>query len=193
MKHPEDLNSYFVKYRYDSSISQKSRTWFQQQTKLLGLTRLQEKKLFNEQRLTGRVMPGRLYMFYYDPKHKDTLPHYDRFPLVFPYQRTQDGFMGLNMHYLPYFHRIQLMTRLLQFASNKSLDENTKLKYSWSLIAGAARFRFAEACIKHYLTDHVESQFIEVPATDWHTALMLPVERFVGSSKAQVWAESIKR
>ena len=26
-------------------------------------------------------LPGNMYMFFYDPKHKDTLPYYDTFPL----------------------------------------------------------------------------------------------------------------
>ena len=189
----DSLDKIFEKYRYDSNISQKSKTWFQQQALLLSRKRIDAKALFREQRLTSKMVPGKLYLFYYDPKHKDTLPHYDRFPLVFPYKVTKQGFMGLNMHYLPYFHRIQLMTRLMQFASNKNLDENTKLRYSWALIAGMAKFKMAEACIKHYLSDHVDSMFIEIPATDWHTALMLPVEKFVGSNKSTVWQESIKR
>jgi hypothetical protein len=100
--------------------------------------------------------------------------------------------MGLNMHYLPYFHRVQLMTRLMQYSNNKKMDETTKLKYSWELIAGVSRFKTAESCIKHYLKDNVKSMFIEVPGSDWHTAMMLPVERFVGSNKTTVWGNSIK-
>lgn len=187
-----DLQTTFEKYKYDSTIAQKSKTWFQQQALLLGNKRINEKKLFSEEKITSKIIPGKLYMFYYDPKLKDSLPYYDRFPLVFPYQSTPSGFMGLNMHYLPHFQRIQLMTRLMQFSTNKTMDENTRIRYSWSLIAGAAKFKMAENCIKHYLKDHVKSLFIEVPGSDWHTAMMLPVERFVGSSKNTVWGESIK-
>lgn len=187
------LEKIFDKYRYDSTIEAKSKTWFQQQALLLSKAKINNKRLFSEERITTRIMPGKLYMFYYDPKNKQTLPYYDQFPLVFPYQKTENGFMGLNMHYLPHFHRVQLMSRLMQFASNKNLDATTKLKYSWQIIGGLARFKLAEACIKHYLNDHVESMFIEVPATDWHTAMMLPVERFVGSNKNTVWGDSIKR
>lgn len=184
------LETLFQKYKYDRTVETKSKTWFQQQTLLLGKKRINEKKLFSEQQTTSKIMPGKLYLFYYDPKWKSTLPFYDRFPLVFPFRAMPDGFLGLNMHYLPYFHRVQLMSRLMQFATNKNLDENTKLKYSWDLINGVAKFKTAEACIKHYLKDHVESLFIEIPATDWHTAMMLPVERFVGSNKSNVWVNS---
>lgn len=189
----DSLETIFEKYKYDASISQKSKTWFQQQALLLSRKRIDPKAIFREQHLTSKIVPGKLYMFYYDPKHKATLPHYDRFPLVFPYSATKEGFMGLNMHYLPYYHRVQLMSRLMQFASNKTLDANTKLRYSWSLIAGMAKFKLAESCIKHYLVDHVDSMFVEVPSTDWHTAMMLPLEKFVGSNKSTIWQETIKR
>lgn len=188
----KDLQTIFDQYRYDQSIQKKSKTWFQQQATMLARKRINEKQLFSQNKAVSKVMPGKLYMFYYDPKHKDTLPYYDTFPLVFPFRAMPDGFLGLNMHYLPYFHRVQLMTRLLDFANNKTLDENTRLRYSWSLLNGAARFQTASACVKHYLKDHVASTFLEIPGEDWHTAMMLPVERFVGANKVTVWGDSIK-
>lgn len=190
----EDLKTIFQKYRQDPTIVKKSQGWFLKQAATLQNRVINKNRLFREGNLTNKVIPGRLYMFYYDPKYKDDLPYYDRFPLVFPYKFTpQDGIMGLNMHYLPYFHRVQLLDRLMMFSANKNFDENTRIKYSWELIAGAAKFKFAEPCIKHYLKEHVESQFIEIPPSDWHTAMMLPVETFVGANKKQVWKESIRR
>lgn len=188
------LQTIFDKYKQDSSIVHKSQSWFLKQTAMLQSAVINKNRLFREGKIVNRIIPGRLYMFYYDPKHKDELPHYDRFPLVFPYKFTpQDGMMGLNMHYLPYFQRVQLMDRLMQFSSNKNFDENTRIRYSWDLISGVAKFKFAQSCIKHYLKDHIESQFIEIPPSDWHTAMMLPVETFVGANKKQVWKESIRR
>lgn len=185
-----DLATIFEKYRYDRTIETKSKTWFQQQTLLLNKKRINEKKLFSQEQISSKVTPGKLYLFYYDPKLKAKLPYYDTFPLVFPFKAVKDGFLGLNMHYLPYYHRVQLLSKLMQISGNTTLDANTKLKYSWSLIDGVSKFRTAEACVKHYLSDHIKSLFIEVPSTDWHTAMMLPVERFVGTTKANVWVDS---
>lgn len=186
-----NLETIFEKHQYDRSIVLKSKTWFQQQAMALSRKRIDHKRLFSEQKTTSNIVPGKLYMFLYDAKHKATLPYYDRFPLVFPYQKVEGGFMGLNMHYLPYYYRVQLMSRLMQYASSKTLDENTKLRYSWSLIAGVSKFKLAEACIKHYLTDHVHSLFIEIPGEQWHTAMMLPVEKFT-VNKTTVWGDSLK-
>lgn len=183
----------FERYKFDNSIRLKSKTWFQQQALLLARKRINPKKAFNEQRVTSKIVPGKLYMFFYDPKLKDKLPYYDRFPLVFPYKKTENGFMGLNLHYLPYYQRVMLLDKLMQFASNKNYDENTKIKYSWEMIAGVAKFKLANGCIKQYLDDHVDSMFSEVHPEDWHTALMLPVEQFVGANKSLVWQDSIKK
>jgi hypothetical protein len=132
-------------------------------------------------------------MFAYDPKHKDTLPYYDKYPMVFPFKKLPDGFMGLNLHYLPYGLRVKLMDRLLQFKNNSNMDETTKLKFSWNLINGLARFAPAKPCVKHYLNEHLKSPFININAQDWPTAMMLPVERFVGATKEKVWQESVKQ
>ena len=60
------------------------------------------------------------------------------------------------------------------------------------MIGGVAKFSKASFCIKSYLGDHVRSPFVEIPGQDWHTAMMLPVERFVGANKSAVWEESRK-
>lgn len=190
---PGDLRTIFEKYRYDSTIELKSKTWFRQQANILSRKVIDKNKLFTENTKVSRIIPGKLYMFYYDPKLKDELPYYDTFPLVFPFKALPDGFLGLNMHYLPYFHRVQLMSRLMEYANNKTLDENSKIKYSWQLINGVSRFKDAEPCVKRYLMGHVRTQFIEVHGQDWHTAMMLPVESFQGSHKNTVWRESVRR
>lgn len=186
----QDLMTIFEKNRYDRNIVNKSKEWYFQRTWLLARKRVNRDKLFSQEKLTSRIEPGKLYMFYYDPKWKDKLPYYDTFPLVFPFTALDNGFLGLNMHYLPYYDRVQLLSRLMTISGNRKLDANTKLKYSWGLISGVSKFKTAAPCVKHYLLDHVQSQFIEIPSTDWHTAMMLPVEKFVKSSKVNVWADS---
>ena len=124
-----DLRNVFEKHKYDSSIALKSKTWFQQQALLLSKAPMMTPNtILRHGNTTSRIVPGKLYMFLYDPKGKDTLPYYDTFPLVFPYAKTKEGFMGLNMHYLPYYYRVELMHRLMQYANNTKLDETTRLK-----------------------------------------------------------------
>jgi len=49
-----------------------------------------------------RLEPGNMYMYVYDPKYKDTMPYWDQFPLCLPFDEISGGFVGINLHYLPY-------------------------------------------------------------------------------------------
>jgi len=172
----------------------KSKTWFQQQAVLLRRQQFTPLQLIrsDSEKNSDRVRVGEMYLFAYDAKHQDNLPYWDMFPLVFPFSKDRKTFTGLNLHYLPYHMRAQLLDQLMQFRTNSLLNENTRLKYSWSLISGVARFKLAEPCVHKYLLSHVQTPFKRIDAKDWATALMLPVERFVGSSKQRVWTESLK-
>lgn len=134
---------------------------------------------------------GRMFMFFYDPKSKDTLPYYDRFPLVFPFRMTPDGFYGLNMHYLPPILRARLMDSLYPLVNNDKFDENTRLiRLSYDILESSARYKWFRPCVKRYLNAHVRSRFIRVHPKVWDIALMLPTQRFVKSAKTKVWRES---
>lgn len=185
----------FEKNQYDLKTAvKKSRAWFEQQVLLMTRQQLTPQRVLsgNPEQLVTKIMPGHLYMFVYDPKTKAELPYYDRFPLVFPFRKTPDGFIGLNMHYLPYPLRITLLDNLLTYASNQRFDETTRLKYSWALIDGMSKYAAAKPCVKQYLVGHVRTQFRQVESSNWATAMLLPVERFVGASKQEIWADSRK-
>ena len=141
-------------------------------------------------RLVTNVGIGRMYLFMYDPKTKDDLPYFDRFPLIFPFQKVTGGFYGVNMHYLPHILRARLMDALYTVANNKANDDTTKLRLSYQVLDSASKFRYFKPCVKHYLNNHVKSRFLWVPAEQWDTALFLPLERFVGANKQQVWRDS---
>jgi len=190
------MQDVFERNQYDLLTSVKrSTSWFNKQVSSLAQQNITPNQVIkgNPSQNTTTIQPGSLYMYAYDPKTKEDLPYYDRFPLVFPFRKTADGFYGLNMHYLPYDLRIYLLDALLTFKNNSRWDETTKLKYSWALIDGVSKYKAAHPCVKQYLNSHVRSQFRRVSSADWATAMLLPVERFVGASKQQVWSDSRKK
>ena len=168
-----------------------ARAWYRDRART---TRIQPQTLIksDRERLTSRVMIGRMYHFFYDPKHKKTLPYYDRFPLIFPFKRVRGGFLGINMHFLPLRLRAKLMDELYGLTRDNRYDEDTRLKISYNVLNGAAKYKYFKPCIKHYLTPHVKSRFLEVYAAEWDIALFLPTERFVGAGKGAVHADSRK-
>ena len=140
--------------------------------------------------LTGRLIPGRLYFFMYNPKHKGTLPYYDTFPLVLPIQRFSDGFLGINFHYLIPKDRAILFDELKVFVNDRTLGPMTKIKIKYDMMRGFTRFKRAKPCLKRYLVTYMKSQFIPVGTDEWAPALFLPVEQFRKRNKQAVWAAS---
>lgn len=122
--------------------------------------------------------PGYMYMFVYDAKHKDTLPYYDRFPLVFPFSVQSDGFTGINMHYLPHILRARLMDALYNLTTNNKFDEKTRLRMSYDILNASSRYKMFAPCVKRYLYSHLKTRFLLVPSNEWDVALFLPLERF---------------
>ena len=81
----------------------RSMNWYQNQIKNLRSMNTNVNSMLTGHRdLRAQIVPGGLYLFQYDAKHKDTLPYWDKLPLVFPFRKVPDGFYGLNLHYLPY-------------------------------------------------------------------------------------------
>jgi hypothetical protein len=133
---------------------------------------------------------GRMFMFFYDPKHKETLPYYDRFPLIFIMEKYNDGFLGMNMHYLPPLLRARLMDRLYSIEKQDNVRKSKKLRSTYNLLNSAAKFQYFKPTVKRYLTSHVRSRMLYIPEEQWDIALFLPTERFRKKKKNSVWRES---
>ena len=168
-----------------------SRAWLRAKVKDLKPT---SSALMNDRnRLKNKSMIGRMYFYFYDPKTKDSMPYYDQFPLVIPIEKYNDGFLGLNLHYIHPKHRMVLLDKLSDTLSNDDYDEKTKLKINYRYLAAASRIFEANPCIKRYLFTQIESRFLEITADEWDIAAMLPVESFVGATTSKVYADSRKK
>lgn len=170
--------------------TQQARTWFRETAETTRSSAGRPNSILRDGEKTAIVRPGRMYHFFYDPKTKQTLPYYDVFPLIFMVKKTQDGFYGINLHYLPLPLRAKLMDALYNIASDDRYDQNTKLRLSYSILSKSAKYRYFKPCFKHYLGDHVSSRFIEIPSSQWDIALFLPTERFKKSTKSTIWTQS---
>lgn len=170
-----------------------AREWYRN-TAASESARINEKRFVNGDpgRLTAVPRPGHMYMYLYDPKTKDTLPYYDRFPLVFPFKVESDRFWGINLHYLPPPYRASLMDELYNVSNNSRYDESTRLKINYQILNSASRFKYFKPCVKQYLFDHMKSKFVYVYPSEWDIALFLPTERFAKASKTVVWSDSRK-
>jgi len=176
-----------------------ARDWYRDQAKEITRTArnrskgdklIRELRNDKERRQDDRFRLGNMYLMTYDPKHKDTLPYYDRFPLIFPINKAKGGFLGINMHYLPPILRAKLMDQLYTVLTNKRFDETTKISASYKLLNGAAKFKEFQPTIKHYLNAHVRTKPAYINPTEWDIALFLPTQQFVGATATQVYRDS---
>lgn len=165
-----------------------ARDWLRSKIKDLKPTR--QALLNDKERLKTNTIIGRMYFYYYDPKLKDELPYYDRFPLVIPIERYQDGFLGLNLHYISPRQRIELLDALSDFATNSKYDETTRLRLSWAKLKTVGKAFKAKPCVKRYLFKHVDSRFLEITADEWDIAALLPFQNFQGATANKVYNDS---
>lgn len=172
--------------------SKESRAWFMNKAKNLNVSR---SKLMKEDPIELRSRPavGKMYMYFYDPKHKETLPYYDRFPLIIMVGPAPRGFMGLNLHYLPLATRAKFLDALLGTINNERYDESTRFRLSYEMLKRASKLKAFRPCLKRYLSSHVRSRLAMVPAPEWEIATFLPTADFEKASSSEVYRDSRRK
>jgi hypothetical protein len=163
----------------------KSTEWFRDKIKEFGKPTAMN--LIRDGKQASRPFFGNLNMFFYDPKFKKTLPYYDRFPLVLPIERYSNGFLGINLHYLPIPLRIRLLDELMDYSTDTNFDSKTKINANYSKLKNV---KLLKPTLKRYLAGKVKSRFRRVDADEFTVATLLPVQRFTKSSAAKVWNDS---
>ena len=138
-----------------------------------------------------RFQLGKLYHFYYDPKGKEDLPYYDRFPLVLALEKYPDGFLGLNLHYLPVKYRVAFLDKLLDYAILDADNDPRRIKITYDILQASKRFKEFRPCIKRYLHGHIKSKILTIQPKEWEVAVFLPTHLFKGAKPADVWKESV--
>ena len=188
-----EIGNPFERLRYTGRDQDASMDWFKQKIKGIGKSEFKPSALTNtSDLLRKRLQIGQLYLYYYDPKTKESLPYYDTFPLVYPYKKVENGFMGYNLHYLPPVLRFKVMGTLLNIQQSGT-SEQKKLAYTYGVLNANEVSKYYSPCIRRYLFTHVRSSYVLIPAEDWLSAALLPTERFVGASSAKVWKESMDK
>lgn len=184
----------YEKYKYDKTMVSKSKDWFAaEQAKIVRYRITPNRLIANDTSLHKKTITiGKMYCFLYDAKTKDKLPYFDKFPLVFIWRANKTHFWGLNLHYLPPYFRAKLLDALLSFRTNSKFDYSTKLKFNYALLDGVAKYRFAKPAVKQYLFTQLKSPLVEIPGSDWFSAVMIAPPRFT-KSQENVWMDSLKK
>ena len=176
----------FDEIREEAHGRELSMRWYRQKVQDL-LPKPQVRAMIREgvktQKVTVRPNFGTMNLFYYRPKGAAKLPYYDVFPLVIPIgRRLNDGFVGLNFHYLSVPQRWLLLERLSMFQVPSELDAfdtgegaGDVMALFWSKIR---RKRGERPIVKRYLTKNIKSRFLKIELSEMLIALSIPMERF---------------
>lgn len=170
-----------------------ARRWLELRSKEIG--QIDSRHLFyDSERIIydhKKILPGKMYLFRYNPLNKATLAYYDTLPLVFPVEKYRDGFLGINFHYLPIQLRLILLDRLKPFHVNAmNFDETTRLRLSYNLLTSFSKLNIVQPTLHKYLYNRFQSRMLQILPDDWEAALALPCERFVGETKGAVYRNS---
>ena len=63
---------------------------------------------------------------------------------------------------------------------------------SYQLLKGTSNLKEFKPCFKHYLNEHIRSQFLLIEPADWEIAIFLPTESFRKETRSTVWKKSRK-
>ena len=186
-----------------------SMRWYRQKVQEL-LPRPQVRQMiregYKEGKVTVRPNFGTMNLFYYRPKTPQRLKYFDIFPLVIPMgRRLNNGFVGINFHYLSVPQRWALLERLQAFQTSSLLDAfdpeegaGEVVSLFWSQIKS---IRGVRPIVRRYLTEQVNSAFLRIEISEMLIAASLPVERFYegawGKKKRvdpdKVWSNTRRR
>jgi hypothetical protein len=140
----------------------------------------------------NNVFIGGMFIYTYDPKWKDVLPWYDTLPCVIPVEMYEDGWLGLNVHYLPPMLRAKLMDRLIEYRK-RALSDKAYMKVSYDLLKSVIKTKLFAPCVHRYLANHVTSRLIQVSDEYWEDVAMLPLQKFEKKSAQAVWRQTGSR
>ena len=176
----------FDQLREEAHGRELSIRWYRQKVQEL-LPKPQVRRMIREgykvQKVTVRPNFGMMNLFYYRPKGAEKLPYYDIFPLVIPIgRRLNDGFVGINFHYLSVPQRWLLLERLSMFQVPSELDAfdteeggGDVMALFWSKIK---RKRGVKPIVRRYLTKYIQSRFLKIELSEMLIALAIPMETF---------------
>jgi hypothetical protein len=174
-------------------LSRQAVSWYQKRVQELKSPINLAREIVREKGRSGQFVIGGLYHFFYDPLSKEKAPYYDMFPLVIPLDRDKEGFLGLNLHYLPPRYRAAFLDKLMSFAVLNGDDEPKRLRVTYDILKTAKTYREFKPCLKRYLDSQIRSKIVPIRPNEWETALFLPTAIFNGATPSKVYTESISK
>lgn len=137
-------------------------------------------------------------LFKYSPKWAAQLPFYDVHPMPILLAKYDDGFLGLNIHYLPWAKRLQLADRIIRASKNRKRITYPQIKRAWQQLRLPMGYSYL--IIRRYLASHIQT---DIAVFTWETyraaAVNIPgkwrkkSEKAVFAAMAQKWRDHVQK
>ena len=135
---------------------------------------------------------GEMFMYVYDAKYKETLPWYDKFPLVILLEKNPTGFLGLNLHYIAPRFRAKFLDKLYEYETDRGLEDEKRFMITYELLRSVTDLKYGIPCLKKYLWGHIDSRIQRIDPDHWDVVSMLPLQRFTVNANT-VYADSKRK
>ena len=137
---------------------------------------------------------GGIFQYGYDPKTKEKLKYYDRFPIVIPIEFYNNGFLGLNLHYMPPKMRVKILDKLMSYEKTIRTGTNGKRVYmalSYQMLKGLYHIPGFDFMLKRYLYTNIKTRIMRISSENWREVVYLPTQQFVKASDEKVWTDAM--
>lgn len=190
----EEIDAIVRRFRFENlDIATKEAThWLRDH--LTNIGPVYRNTLLPEEKSPRQIKVGNMYFFGYSPKGKYNLPFYDSFPLIVVLERTSTHILGLNLHYLRYYNRAVFLNYLLEYTNinewYKSPTAFMRVSYEKIKSSSEMMSKFMRASIKRYNYTNFVTEAKYVKPIDWKIVPFLPIDRFAGATREDVfkWA-----
>ena len=184
----------FTDIRLEAGDTERSARWYMKTVRNVASGMNQPDEVFGSDlgEYAQQLEIGQMYAFKYDPKHKETLPYYDTFPLVIIADPLPTGFSGINLHYVAPLIRARLLGKLMD-DSDLEVDIKSKLNSKWGFISNFSRYPEVRGSVKKYLTRQIGGRMYKVNPVHWKSAIFLETQSFVGVQASDIYRTSMAR
>ena len=181
------INNFAKLKSYYKNYNKEALNWYRREVSSLG--DINKLKLLGDNIRYQQSKPeiGKFCLYFYSPKHKETLPYYDTFPLILTLPSERHELAGLNFHYLDPMNRLKLLQAIISIQGS-NFSEAKKLEATYETIKAATNL--FKPTYHAYLFKHIKSKVVVIPMESVVPAVFLPIAAFKKKSQTAVWKDS---
>ena len=126
-------------------------------------------------------------LFEYDAKWKKVLKYYDTLPMPIIFSISGDRMLGINLHYIPYTRRIQLIHKLIQLGESGHPITYSQIKSACA--SAQLPMALAYLSIRCYIFGHIRSVIKQFDVNTYYNAVKEIRPKFTTERKGEKASE----